>query len=99
LPRALHSFPTRRSSDLIGEIRSLTSKPFAMNLWVSMEDESARTVSENQFNRSLAPLVADLDALGAPRPTYKPYLPRRFEDQARRSEEHTSELQSRGHLV
>src|SRR5207253_9078707 len=83
LPRALHSFPTRRSSDLIGEIRSLTSKPFAMNLWVSMEDESARTVSENQFNRSLAPLVADLDALGAPRPTYKPYLPRRFEDQAR----------------
>jgi nitronate monooxygenase len=54
-----------------------------MNLWVSMEDEGARTVDENGFNRSLAPLVAELAALGAPRPTYKPYSPKRFEDQAR----------------
>jgi nitronate monooxygenase len=54
-----------------------------MNLWVSMEDEGARTADENGFNRSLAPLVADLAALRTPRPTYKPYSPKRFEDQAR----------------
>src|SRR6201986_2342418 len=54
--------------DVIAEIRSLTSKPFAMNLWVSMEDEGARTADENGFHRSLAPLAADLAALGAPPP-------------------------------
>src|SRR5204862_4990799 len=39
---------------VIGEIGSLTSKPYAVNLWVSMEDEGARTSGEPAFNRSLA---------------------------------------------
>src|SRR5260370_982394 len=69
--------------DVIEEIRSLTSKPFAMNLWVSMEDEGARKSDESAFNRSLSPLAIHLATLGAPRPVYKPYLPTRFEDQAR----------------
>jgi nitronate monooxygenase len=69
--------------DVIAEIRSLTSKPFAMNLWVSMEDEGARASDESAFNRSLAPLAAHLADLGAPRPIYKTYSPIRFEDQAR----------------
>jgi len=69
--------------DVIAEIRSLTSKPFAMNLWVSMEDGDARTSDESAFNRSLAPLAAHLAELGAPRPAYKPYSPMRFEDQVR----------------
>src|SRR5580692_921174 len=78
-----HSLPPDAIKDIIAEIRSLTSKPFAMNLWVSMEDEGARTADESGFNRSLAPLVPDLAALGVPRPTYKPYSPKRFEDQVR----------------
>jgi nitronate monooxygenase len=43
--------------DVIAQTRSLTSKPFAMNLWVSMEDEGARTSNESAFNRSLAGLT------------------------------------------
>jgi nitronate monooxygenase len=78
-----HGFAPEAIKDVIGEIRSLTSKPFAMNLWVSMEDGGAKTSDESAFNRSLAPLGAHLSALGAPLPTYKPYLPIRFEDQAR----------------
>jgi len=78
-----HGLAPEAIKDVIAEIRSLTSKQFAMNLWVSMEDEGARTVDENGFNRSLTPLVVHLAALGAPRPTYKPYSPKRFEDQAR----------------
>src|SRR5467141_2834367 len=78
-----HSLAPEAIKEVIGEIRSLTSKPFAMNLWVSMEDEGARTSDENAFNRSLAPLTTHLAALGAPRPTFKPYSPIRFEDQAR----------------
>src|SRR5882672_7532859 len=78
-----HGLSPAAIKDVIPEIRSLTSKPFAMNLWVSMEDEGARTSEENAFNRSLAPLTTHLAALGAPRPTFKPYSPARFEDQAR----------------
>ncbi len=78
-----HSLPPEAIKDVIAEIRSLTSKPFAMNLWVSMEDEGARTSDENAFNRSLAPLADHIGAVGANRPTYKPYSPKRFEEQAR----------------
>src|SRR6266436_2518957 len=78
-----HGLAPEAIKEAIAEIRSLTSKPFAMNLWVSMEDEGARTSDENAFNRSLAPLAAHLSALGAPRATFKPYSPIRFEDQAR----------------
>jgi nitronate monooxygenase len=85
---ALGSFGAHsRSPDEIGavisEIRSLTSRPFAMNLWVSMEDDGARLSDEAAFNRSLAPLAGHLADLGARRPTYQPYSPIRFEDQAR----------------
>jgi nitronate monooxygenase len=78
-----HGLAPEEIGDVIAEIRSLTDKPFAMNLWVSMEDEGARTSDESAFNRSLAPLAAHLAALGAPRPVYRPYSPKRFEDQAR----------------
>jgi len=78
-----HGLAPDAIKDVIAEIRSLTSKPFAMNLWVWMEDEGARTSDEGAFNRSLAPLAMHLDALGAPRPAYKRYSPIRFEDQAR----------------
>jgi nitronate monooxygenase len=80
---AAHSLTPGAIKDVIAEIRSLTSKPFAMNLWVSMEDEGARSSDENAFNRSLAPLAAHIAALGAPRPEYKPYSWIRFEDQVR----------------
>jgi len=78
-----HGLAPEAIKEAIAEIRSLTSKPFAMNLWVSMEDEGARTSDENAFNRSLAPLTTHLAGLGAPHPTFKPYSPARFEDQAR----------------
>src|SRR5207237_3704120 len=82
-PFAAHSLTPGAMKDVIAQIRSLTSKPFAMNLWVSMEDEGARTSDEDTFNRSLAPLAVHLAALGAPRPAYTPYSPTRFEAQAR----------------
>src|SRR6266852_1065413 len=78
-----HGLAPEAIKDVVGEIRSLTSRPFAMNLWVSMEDEGARTSDESAFNRSLSPLAAHIAALGAPRPEYEPYPWIRFEDQAR----------------
>jgi hypothetical protein len=60
-----HSLTPEAIKDVIAEIRSLTSKPFAMNLWVSMEDEDARISDENAFNRSLAPLAIHIATLRA----------------------------------
>jgi nitronate monooxygenase len=70
-------------TDAVAEIRALTTKPFAMNLWVSMEDGGARRSDVSAFRRSLAPIGAHLAELGAQIPAYEPYSPRlRFEEQA-----------------
>jgi nitronate monooxygenase len=69
--------------NVISQIRSLTAKPFAVNLWVSMEDDGARASDEAAFNRSLAPLASYFAELQAPRPQYKPSSLIRFEDQVR----------------
>jgi nitronate monooxygenase len=78
-----HSLAPDQIKEVIRKIRSLTGKPFAMNLWVSMEDEGARTSDESAFNRSLAPLAPHLADLSVARPEYQPYVPASFEDQAR----------------
>jgi nitronate monooxygenase len=78
-----HALSPSAIRNVIGEIRELTTKPFAMNLWVSMEDEGARTSDKEAFSRSLAPLAEHIRALGGSLPDYKPYAPVRFEDQAR----------------
>lgn len=67
---------------VIREIKGLTSKPFAMNLWASMEDEGAFTADEDAFHRSLAVLAKHIDSVGGTRPEFRPYEPVRFEDQA-----------------
>src|ERR1700759_5282958 len=59
-----HGLSPSAIKNVIAEIRSLTAKPFAMNLWVSMQDDRARRSDENAFNRSLAPLAVHLAALG-----------------------------------
>src|SRR5439155_20902697 len=71
--RALHSFPTRRSSDLGASMTTTWSAP---------PDPGTRRPSAMQ-------------ARGAP--TMRAWW--RWATAGRRSEEHTSELQSRGHLV
>ena len=78
-----HSRTPDEIKAIIAEIRSLTSRPFAINLWASMEDEGARTSDERAFNRSLTPLSSHLLELGVPRPAFQGYRPVRFEDQAR----------------
>src|SRR6185295_8521662 len=52
-----HGLPPSAIKDVIAELRSMTDKPFAMNLWVSMEDAGARRANEAEFQRSLAILA------------------------------------------
>lgn len=78
-----HGLEPAAIRDVVDEIRSLTARPFAMNLWVSMADAAAATSGERDFNRSLEPLAKHLADLRAPRPVYAPSKIPRFEDQAR----------------
>ncbi len=78
-----HSLSPSAISDVIAEIRTLTARPFAINLWVSMEDDGARSAGEEAFARSLAPLAKHIHTFGGKLPAYEPYRPLKFEDQAR----------------
>src|ERR1700742_2586421 len=78
-----HGLTPGAIKDVIAELRSMTDKPFAMNLWVSMEDDGARGSDEAAFGRGLSTLAPLLRSLGAPLPSYAPYSPMSFEDQAR----------------
>jgi nitronate monooxygenase len=70
-------------ADVIAEIRELTARPFAMNLWVSMEDDGARTSGKEEFERSLTHIAKHIEAVGGTLPEHKPYVANKFEDQAR----------------
>jgi nitronate monooxygenase len=76
-----HGLKPEAIRKVIREIKALTTKPFAMNLWVSMEDDGALTSTEEAFRRSLAPLAKHIESVGGAKPTYRPYEPIRFEDQ------------------
>jgi nitronate monooxygenase len=76
-----HSLKPDAIRTVIREIKGLTPKPFAMNLWVSMEDEGAWTSTEEAFYRSLAPLEKQIESVGGARPDYLPYEPIRLHDQ------------------
>ena len=76
-----HGYKPEAIRKVIREIKSLTSKPFAMNLWVSMEDEGASSSTEEAFHRSFEPLAKHIESIGGEKPSYRPYEPIRFEDQ------------------
>jgi nitronate monooxygenase len=76
-----HGLKPEAIRKVIREIKGLTPKPFAMNLWVSMEDQEAFTSTEEAFHRSLSTMEKHLESVGGDKPSYRPYEPIRFEDQ------------------
>src|SRR5207253_11421183 len=86
-PPALRSFPTRRSSDLPRS--ALNSSSFA-RIMLNARDRGSR-LSNPKMPRSLARSGVQSSIFASAGPGRA--------TAGRRSEEHTSELQSRGHLV
>lgn len=78
-----HGLQPKAIEDAIAEIRTMTSKPFAMNLWVSMEDEGAFSSGPEAFAKSLSVISGHIEKLGGSIPSYSPYVPVRFEEQVR----------------
>ena len=78
-----HSLKPEAIEDVIAEIRSLTAKPFAVNLWVSMEDQAAAASDAAAFHRALSHLAPHIEEVGGTVPDFIPWESIRFEDQAR----------------
>jgi nitronate monooxygenase len=78
-----HGLSPSAIKDVITQIRVLTPRPFAINLWVSMQDKGAGTSGSEALARSLATLAGHIQAVGGTLPAYRPYVPIKFEDQVR----------------
>src|SRR5690606_41374845 len=97
-PPALPSFPTRRSSDLQLPLLEPTLKWIAqhaacevkdVHLFLFASDQDQRLTLENEWQKDTAPYAEVI----------REHLNRQWQMQKKRSEEHTSELQSRENLV
>src|SRR5207253_6737296 len=98
-PPALNSFPTRRSSDLSAEL--VLEHRRRPSLETIRDDRPGRLESEDELACHTWVGRVVFPALAARIVERRAFGTRLFEDVAEpvRSEEHTSELQSRGHLV
>lgn len=56
--------------EVIGEIRSLTKKPFAINLWVSTSDQDASHKSADAIDQAIQSYAAYYAELGIERPSH-----------------------------
>src|SRR5439155_19084269 len=94
-PRDLHSFPTRRSSDLglaaSSALSGVATKTVTGELAGSITLKASATASGGPITTATADKLTFAVVHGAPSKLIFSAQPR--------SEEHTSELQSRGHLV
>ena len=66
-----HVFAPEAIRSVIADIRALTSRPFAINLWVSTQDDGAFTSGPDALARSLRPLAPYIEELGLP--IFKPF--------------------------
>src|SRR5439155_7408373 len=97
--RALHSFPTRRSSDLEDVLRAGRAAARERRAWDGVLDhlpDLGLRVEPNHIEVARGGLARYDDGLSA---VLLRAAARRAGLVLGRSEEHTSELQSRGHLV
>jgi nitronate monooxygenase len=69
-----HTVPPDRIGSVVKEIKSLTAKPFNMNLWVSDHDPGGEAISQADFDRAFAFYAPYFRELGID----KPALPERF---------------------
>jgi nitronate monooxygenase len=67
---------------VVAEIRALTLKPFAMNLWVSNRDAGTLRIGRSDFERYATLFAPYFEELGSTMPQYPERMLPLFEDQA-----------------
>lgn len=68
-------------NEVIGEIRSLTQRPFAINLWVSTSDQQASHISAEEIDQAIQSYASYYDELGIERPAQVEAMSPDFEAQ------------------
>ena len=76
----VHHLDAQGIRNVARDIRARTDRPFALNLWIPMEDEAA-VVSEDAFQAALAPLQPIFRELDHPLPRRPERLLPRFDEQ------------------
>ncbi len=76
-----HYMDAAAIESLVAECRALTSKPFAINLWVSDHDGDGLTLSTQAFEQNYLRLKPYFDELGIAKPYYPESFGERFETQ------------------
>ncbi len=76
-----HHLAPEEIRNLITEIRTVTAKPFNVNLWVSDQDPRANGFSQKEFENSLARLEPYFQELGVQKPVYPESFGHKFENQ------------------
>jgi nitronate monooxygenase len=66
---------------LVSEIRTMTAQPFAVNLWVSTQDDEARSTVRDDYEAALRPIAHLFDQLGIVPPPFPFRAPASFSDQ------------------
>jgi nitronate monooxygenase len=65
----------------VGELRSLTRRPFAINLWVSTSDREASQISAEAIEQRIRALLKDYVELGIELPSKVELQSQNFEEQ------------------
>jgi nitronate monooxygenase len=77
----VHHLPPERIGAVAAEIRALTDRPFALNLWVSEHDAGGLSLSTAEFDRVYETLRPYFEELGVPKPERPEQFSYRFEQQ------------------
>lgn len=70
-----------RIAEVAGQIRHLTDRPFALNIWLPYEDSDDYLPSQDEFEQHLAPLLPLFDQLGVTPPERPDRLFPSFDEQ------------------
>ncbi|MBX3472296.1 MAG: nitronate monooxygenase [Planctomycetes bacterium] len=76
-----HHLPPEAIGRVVGELRSLTARPFAVNLWVSNHDDGGLAPSSADLDRVWRVLEPYFRELGLPRPAPPGRWAERFDEQ------------------
>jgi nitronate monooxygenase len=76
-----HILPPQQILDLAQQLRARTSRPFALNLWVSDHDPGGDALSPADFERAAQLFAPYFRELGVPLPSPPPRYGERFDEQ------------------
>jgi nitronate monooxygenase len=76
-----HHLTPEQISQVAADIRKLTAKPFALNLWIPLPGETDISISAELFAANVARLQPYYQKLGLPEPIMPASFAPRFEDQ------------------